>query len=91
MTTQEKRAQFTKNLDKLVGGDYVLVPTELSYKAALKRASEQYEECSDNFKNLHRDCAESEFNRLKTRWIENRAVQLQDQYRAMIKATQEQV
>lgn len=26
MTTQEKRAQFAKDLDKLVGGDYVLVP-----------------------------------------------------------------
>lgn len=26
MTTQEKRAQFNKDLDKLVGGDYVLVP-----------------------------------------------------------------
>lgn len=71
-------------IEKFENG-YVLVPTELSQEAALKRASEQYEENSDNFKNLHRDCGESEFNRLKTRWIENRAVQLQDQYRAMIK------
>ncbi|WP_343316316.1 hypothetical protein AAC899_11400 [Acinetobacter soli] len=68
-----------------IKSDYVLVPTELSHEAALKRASEQYEECSDNFKNLHRDCGESECNRLKIRWIESRALQLQDQYRAMIK------
>lgn len=26
MTTQEKRAQFAKDLDKLVSGEYVLVP-----------------------------------------------------------------
>ncbi|MFV5413882.1 hypothetical protein [Acinetobacter baumannii] len=26
MNTKQKRAQFTKDLDKLVSGDYVLVP-----------------------------------------------------------------
>lgn len=32
MRTQEKRAQFVKDLDKLVGGDYVLVPKEPTQK-----------------------------------------------------------
>lgn len=32
MTTQEKRAQFAKDLDKLVSGDYVLVPKEPTQK-----------------------------------------------------------
>ncbi|ENX58753.1 MULTISPECIES: hypothetical protein [Acinetobacter] len=63
----------------------ILMPAELSLEAATKRASEQYEECSENFKNLHRDCREPEYTRLKTRWIEHRAVQLQEQYRALVK------
>ncbi|VXA55471.1 conserved hypothetical protein [Acinetobacter proteolyticus] len=65
--------------------DFVLMPAELSLEAATKRANEQYDECSDNFKNLHRDCGEPEYTRLKTRWIENRAFQLQEQYRALVK------
>ncbi|WP_151979738.1 hypothetical protein [Acinetobacter guerrae] len=36
MTTQEKRAQFAKDLDKLVSGDYVLVPKQPS--AEMERA-----------------------------------------------------
>ncbi len=67
------------------GDNLVLMPKELDDDAARTRAAEQYEECSDNFKNLHRDCGESEYNRLKTRWIDNRAIQLQEQYRAMVK------
>ncbi|MCH7394221.1 hypothetical protein MMP66_07995 [Acinetobacter dispersus] len=63
----------------------ILMPAELSTEAATKRASEQYEECSENFKNLHRDCREPEYTRLKTRWIEHRAEQLQEQYRALVK------
>ncbi|MCI3877743.1 hypothetical protein [Acinetobacter higginsii] len=63
----------------------ILMPAELSLAAATKRATEQYEECSENFKNLHRDCREPEYTRLKTRWIEHRAVQLQEQYRALVK------
>ncbi|MDO3665304.1 hypothetical protein [Acinetobacter higginsii] len=63
----------------------ILMPAELSLEAATKRASEQYEECSENFKNLHRDCREPEYTRLKTRWIKHRAVQLQEQYRALVK------
>ncbi|MCH7290980.1 hypothetical protein MMP65_05835 [Acinetobacter sp. ANC 3926] len=65
---------------------FILMPAELSLEAATKRANEQYAECSDNFKNLHRDCGEPEYTRLKARWIENRAFQLQEQYRAMVKA-----
>jgi hypothetical protein len=63
----------------------ILMPAELSLEAATKRATEQYEECSENFKNLHRDCREPEYTRLKTRWIDHRAEQLQEQYRALVK------
>lgn len=66
--------------------DFVLMPAELSLEAATKRANEQYEECSDNFKNLHRDCGEPEYTRLKNRWIETRVALLQKQYSAMVKA-----
>lgn len=66
--------------------NFVLMPVELSNDAATKRATEQYEECSNNFKNLHRDCREPEYTRLRNRWIENRAGQLQEQYREMVKA-----
>jgi len=64
---------------------FVLMPLELSHEAATKRANEQFEENSRLFKNLHRDCTESEFTRLKNRWIENRVEQLQEQYRALVK------
>lgn len=64
---------------------FVLMPVELSHEAATKRANEQFEENSRLFKNLHRDCTEPEYTRLKNRWIENRVVQLQEQYRALVK------
>ncbi len=31
MTTQEKRAQFNKDLDKLVSGKHAVIPNELSW------------------------------------------------------------
>ena len=65
---------------------FVLMPVELSHEAATKRANEQFEENSKLFKNMHRDCREPEYTRLRNRWIENRAGQLQEQYRAMVKA-----
>ncbi|UTO20564.1 hypothetical protein NGC85_05650 [Acinetobacter sp. Z1] len=63
----------------------ILMPGELSHEAATKRANEQFEENSRLFKNLHRDCTEAEFTRLKDRWLANRVVQLQEQYRALVK------
>ncbi|MCH7331875.1 hypothetical protein [Acinetobacter modestus] len=65
---------------------FVLMPVELSHEAATKRANEQFEENSTLFKNMHRDCTEHEFLRLKKRWLENRVKQLKDQYREMLKA-----
>lgn len=65
---------------------FVLMPVELSNEAAKKRANEQFEENSTLFKNMHRDCTEQEFSRLKNRWLENRIKQLKDQYREMVKA-----
>lgn len=63
----------------------VLMPVELSHEAATKRANEQFEENSRLFKNLRRDCTEAEFTQLKDRWLANRVVQLQEQYRALVK------
>lgn len=65
---------------------FVLMPVELSYESATKRANEQFEENSKLFKNMHRDCTEQEFTRMKKRWLENRVEQLKDQYREMVKA-----
>lgn len=85
VTPDELKNILSEYLIAHPGGNMVLMPLELNDEAARTRAAEQYEDCSDNFKNLHRDCGESEYSRLKARWIDNRAIQLQEQYRAMVK------
>ncbi|EOR08625.1 hypothetical protein F896_01151 [Acinetobacter genomosp. 15BJ] len=64
---------------------FVLVPVELSQEAATKRAEEQFIENLDFFKSMNRYCTSQELERQKTRWIEHRAAQLQEQYRALVK------
>ena len=64
---------------------FVLVPVELSHESATQRAEEQFVENLELFKNMNRYCTAQELERLKIRWIEKQAANLQFQYRAMIK------
>lgn len=65
---------------------FILMPAELSLETATKRAEEQLAENFGIFKNMNRYCTEQELERLKLRWIEKQAVNLQVQYKAMVKA-----
>ncbi|WP_445403668.1 hypothetical protein [Acinetobacter vivianii] len=65
---------------------FILMPAELSLELATKRAEEQLTEHYASFKNQNRYCTEQELSRQKSRWIANRANELQKQYRALIKA-----
>ncbi|ENV08944.1 hypothetical protein MMP64_12300 [Acinetobacter sp. ANC 5659] len=64
---------------------FILMPAELSLETATKRAEEQLAENFGIFKNMNRYCTEQELTRQKSRWIEKRAGELQDQYRALVK------